>query len=196
MKRSSSIDLSDIKENELEKTSSFTDLMSRSQRKAHEKSKKNVVKNEIKEVKQESPNEFSISTDKAKLRIKVNDGSNTNDTNDKNATNNKQEKKEIKYEYLNEDLDEKKAKIGLSIIGGLLTIGSIGYYLYLILCTDILLRKKFFIIESVIIIFIIFSICVNSIGNKKISKVFLLFAYLFIILFIALNILIKLNYIK
>lgn len=200
MKKDSNIDLSDIKENELDKTSSFTDLMSRSQRKAHEKSKKNIEKNQIKEVKQESPNEFSISTDKAKLRIKVNDGSNVDekkDILDKKIVNNKLENEEIKKSYLDDDdFDEEKAKIGLSIFGGLLTLGSIGYYIYLILYTDILLRKKFFIVESVILIFIIFFICINSIGNKKISKLSLVFAYICILAFIALNILIKLNYVK
>lgn len=195
MKKDNYIDLSDIKEDELDKTSTFTDLMSRSQRRAHEKEKRkrrteledeNIVFNSI------CDNETIILEDN--IDSDINEINNTI-TDTIEIKENEIENGNIEKEDENEET-YKKNKIGFSILTGLFTLGSIGYYIYLTLYTNLLLRRKFFISESLILVCIILLFCINNISKKKIYKISSVFIYIFIVLFIILNILIKFKYIK
>lgn len=195
MKKDNYIDLSDIKEDELDKTSTFTDLMSRSQRRAHEKEKRkrrteledeNIVFNSI------CDNETIILEDN--IDSDINEINNTI-TDTIEIKENEIENGNIEKEDENEET-YKKNKIGFSILTGLFTLGSIGYYIYLTLYTNLLLRRKFFISESFISVCIILLFCINNISKKKIYKISSVFIYIFIVLFIILNILIKFKYIK
>lgn len=179
MKKDNLIDLSDIKENELDKTSSFTDLMSRSQRKAYEKDKKKQ---------EQDKNEIEIKDNKIDVEEYKEIFEDTEEI--------KEVKKNIPKEEVIEYEDNFKPKIINTIFTGLLSISCIGYYIYLILFTDILMRRKFFICESGIIAAIILLLCINSVGKKLLNKLTIIFIYIFILAFIAINILIKLDIVK
>lgn len=195
MKKDNYIDLSDIKEDELDKTSTFTDLMSRSQRRAHEKEKRKR-RTEL----EDENTILNSNDDNETITLEDNIYSDTNVINNTITDTIEFKKEEIDNSNIEkEDENEetyKKNKIGFSILTGLFTLGGIGYYIYLTLYTNLLLRRKFFISESLILVCIILLFCINSISKKKIYKISSVFIYIFIVLFIILNILIKFKYIK
>ena len=63
------IDLSDIKKDDLDKTSSFTDLMSRNERKKRMKEKNNDVEEMLKE-KKKNTKDLTLELEKAKKSYK------------------------------------------------------------------------------------------------------------------------------
>ena len=206
------IDLSDIKDDELDKTASFTDLMSRSERKKREKEKKKKNIDEINiedaEIEKKDNNEEDLNN---KLDIdNISELESTEEileetkqyedltkTIDKDLDiKDKVFKKEVTYDNYDELDDDKKYGSGLIIVMGLFLLISTGMFLYSILFTDNLDKNKFLIIDSIIISSMYFLFGLSIISGKRFSKFLSIFNYLIFIVFIIFNVLITLNYIK
>lgn len=201
------IDLSDIKDDELDKTASFTDLMSRSERRKREKEKKkkNIDEINIEDAKIEKKdnkekdlnNNFDInniseieSTEKILEETKQYEDLTKTIDKDLNIKDN-----DLSYDDDNLD-DDKKYGSGLIIVMGLFLLISTGIFLYSILFTNNLDKNKLIIIDSIIISSMYFIFSLSIIGGKKFSKCLSIFNYLIFIAYIAFNTLIALNYIK
>ena len=206
------IDLSDIKDDELEKTASFTDLMSRSERKKREKEKKkknideiNIENAEIEKKdnkKEDLNNKLDIdniseveSTEEILEETKQYEDLTKTIDKDIDAED-KVLKKEVTYDDYDEFDDNKKYGSGLIIVMGLFLLISTGIFLYSILFTDNLDKNKFLIIDSIIISSMYFLFGLSIISGKRFSKFLSIFNYLIFIVFIIFNVLITLNYIK
>ena len=206
------IDLSDIKDDELDKTASFTDLMSRSERKKREKEKKkknideiNIENAEIEKKdnkKEDLNNKLDIdniseveSTEEILEETKQYEDLTKTIDKDIDAED-KVLKKEVTYDDYDEFDDNKKYGSGLIIVMGLFLLISTGIFLYSILFTDNLDKNKFLIIDSIIISSMYFLFGLSIISGKRFSKFLSIFNYLIFIVFIIFNVLITLNYIK
>lgn len=206
------IDLSDIKDDELDKTASFTDLMSRSERKKREKEKKkknideiNIEDAEIekKDNKVEDLNNkldidnISEVESTEEILEETKQYEDLTKTIDKDLDiKDKVFKKEVTYDDYDELDDNKKYGSGLIIVMGLFLLISTGIFLYSILFTDNLDKNKFLIIDSIIISSMYFLFGLSIISGKRFSKFLSIFNYLIFIVFIIFNVLITLNYIK
>ena len=210
------IDLSDIKDDELDKTGSFTDLMSRSELKKHnrkkeeqtqelkeilnidndekldKKKKKKILKEEKKILKEEKKLEK-----KAIKEIKEEIENNTIEEDDDLKNLSKTQKlldltNEIKLSMLN-NVDEnikdekKKFKIGNLIFMDILIIISLAYYIYSILFTNVQKNQLYILIGGVIILLMIMLFCISAVTGKKVSTFFSVINYLVFISFILFN---------
>ena len=195
------IDLSDIKENDLDKTSSFTDLMSRSERKMRkrqlmEKTIDNDIDNnnndieDMIEEKKRSTKDLTLEFEKAKDEYK-----------------NKAEKKDIEEDFgktqileltrqMKFNLEETKKentsknKKGISLLNiiGTFNLLCIGFYIYLLVFTNYQDDELNYIITGGIIVLLVLLFGLSVVTNKKASKVFKFLNILAIISFIGFNI--------
>ncbi len=209
------IDLSDIKDDELDKTASFTDLMSRSERKKREKEKKKKIDESNNNI--EDENNFETNNDdNIDKKLEINNISEVEST-EKILEETKQYedltktidkdidikdnvfKKEIAYNHDDDDdeFDEEKSfGSGLIITMGLFLLISTGIFIYSIIFTNNLDKNKFLIIDSIILTSMYFLFGLSIITNKKFGKFLSIINYLAFISFIAFNVLLTLNYIK
>lgn len=178
------IDLSDIKEEELDKTSSFTDLMSRRERKNYLKEKENIdsiekiineKKNDVKEILKEEKEK----TKKVKNSEKAKD----NDTILELTRSMKFNFDEVKEENNN---TKKKVFSKLNIIGEI-NLLCIGYYIYLLTFTNYQDVKDNYILNGGLIVLLVLLFGMSVVTNKKIRKVFMFINLITIIAFIAFN---------
>lgn len=178
------IDLSDIKEVELDKTSSFTDLMSRRERKNYLKEKENIdsiekiineKKNDVKEILKEEKEK----TKKVKNSEKAKD----NDTILELTRSMKFNFDEVKEENNN---TKKKVFSKLNIIGEI-NLLCIGYYIYLLTFTNYQDVKDNYILNGGLIVLLVLLFGMSVVTNKKIRKVFMFINLITIIAFIAFN---------
>lgn len=178
------IDLSDIKEEELDKTSSFTDLMSRRERKNYLKEKENIdsiekiineKKNDVKEILKEEKEK----TKKVKNSEKAKD----NDTILELTRSMKFNFDEVKEENNN---TKKKVFSKLNIIGEI-NLLCIGYYIYLLTFTNYQDVKDNYILNGGLIVLLVLLFGMSVVTSKKIRKVFMFINLITIIAFIAFN---------
>ncbi len=193
------IDLSDIKDDELDKTASFTDLMSRSERKKREKAKKKddldkivvdennniAMKDEIENVSEVESIEEALSQTKKYEEL--------TQTLSKDI---KLEKKDEENNYEDFDLDDKKYGSGLLISNILLLIISLGLILYLVVFTSYLNRRRFLYIDLGLLSFMFFLFGISLMSGRKFSKFISIVNIISFIGFIVFNGLILLKYIK
>lgn len=198
-KKEKLIDLSDIKDNELDKTASFTDLMSRSERRKREKEKNDNNKNEniINDNVAEIP-ELNI-----QKSIENNENLNTNEIeNILNETNNYNDNSdtiddEIETKQDNElDFTNKKYGSGIIITMALFLIISISIFLYYILFTHYLDKNKYLYIDCLSLLSMFFLFGLSIIVSRKFSKFISILNYIIFIAYIGFNSLLFIQYIK
>lgn len=196
------IDLSDIKDNDLDKTASFTDLMSRSQRKLREKEKKQATLEKNNDLEKPTDDILNIINESSNKETNINNELSVETPSDIESLNKTTQLNNIEYntnvdDSIEEEFENKgKYGSGYIIIIGLFLILSIVYFLYSIYYTDILDRNKFLLIDSTILLSMTFLFGISLIGSKKVSKVFSILNYIVLVGFIAFNVLLTLNYIK
>lgn len=203
------IDLSDIKDEELDKTATFTDLMSRSERKRRKKEKEKTdevdtinsdIKENNKDLEINSISEIESNENLLEFTNKYEDLDNNIKTLDENDTKERKNifKREIEYNIEEDDILEtnKLFNTGLIITNGLFILISTGMFLYSIIFTDTLNKEKLLIIDSIILSSMYFIFGLSIITHKSFSKILSIFNYLIFIAFISYNVLITLNIIK
>lgn len=211
------IDLSDIKDNELDKTASFTDLMSRSQRRQREKEKKknleevfNESENDIDTVHNNSEQENQIeieevsnveSTEELLSQTKqYEDLTNTFNNNIEIKNKEKTFKKECNYDV--EEVIDDNLEITESfgyrfiIVSAIFLLISTGIFIYSILFTNSLNKNIFLYIDSACLLIMHFFFTISLICKSIVSKVISILIYLLFTGFIIFNVLITMNYIK
>ncbi len=198
------IDLSDIKEKSLEETTTFTDLMSRREKR---KRKKEIMLDDIEDmVKEKRRNTQDLTNDikeikKDKKMIKKEVTEKTKELNIKNLDNEKEEnltntqilelKKKMKFNFddVKEENSEKK-KNGVSLLNviGIINLICIGFYIYLLAFTSYQDNESNYMIAGGFIISLVFFFGLSLVCSKNLRKVFNVINILAIILFIAFNI--------
>ena len=188
------IDLSDIKENDLEKTTSFTDLMSRSERKNRTIEKnieKDIIKDDIEDMideKKKNTGDLTIELEQIKKRSKkyIDDYDE-----ELSKTQILELTRQMKYNFEETKKEnEIKKKNGLSILNiiGEVNLLCIGYYIYLLVFTNYQDKKLNYIATGSIIVLLVLLFGLSIVTRKKLSKFFNILNILAIISFIAFNI--------
>ena len=202
------IDLSDIKDDEMDKTASFTDLMSRSERKKRAKEKMNTDKDndiDTKEIVNNTIDNSELEIDSVSEIESTNEIlENTKQYEDLTKTIDKDIKikdnifkKEIEYNHDDElEEDYKLFNTGLIVTNGFFLLISTFIFIYSCIFTNNLNKEKLLIIDLIGISSMYFIFGLSIITNKSFSKFLSILNYLIFIAFTAFNILITLNYIK
>lgn len=214
------IDLSDIKENDLDNTASFTDLMSREEIKKRKKIEEEEKTQELKEIlmndedkkrlkKEKKRKEKMIAKEEKRLEKtaikelnnKSEDNTLLDDEDIKDIT--KTQKfldltNEIKVSMLN-NVDEnikpkeKKLSIGNIVISDIIIIISLAFYIYSILFTNYQNNELYLLIGGLIILAMIMFFCISTISGRILSKIFSVLIYLLFIGYILFNLILVLG---
>ena len=198
------IDLSDIKEKSLEETTTFTDLMSRREKR---KRKKEEVLDDFEDmVKEKRRNTMDLTKEVEKVKEIKNEK--TESKEDIVKEKKKQEKTSDIEEKLNntqileltrkmkfnfddvkdENTESKKNGVTLLNLIGIVNLICIGYYIYLLAFTSYQDNESNYMIAGGFIISLVFFFGLSLVCSKKLRKVFNIINILAIILFIAFNI--------
>lgn len=210
MEKKHYVDLSDIKKNDLDKTASFTDLMSRTEKKEHERQKEEKTR-ELKEVLMNSEEKREKRT-KEKKRKEI-DEENFNELEFEREVPSLENKttKDVEEEFnktqkileftsniqtsvlknldnnLETQHETKKRGIGNILITDLLIIISLVYYIYSIIFTDLQSNQLYLLIGGCFILSMITLFCLSLISNKILYKIFSILNYLVFISYILFN---------
>lgn len=184
------IDLSDIKENDLEKTSSFVDLMSRSERRKRqlEKEGNNIefANNDIEDMIEErkrSTKDLTIELEKIKRKESEEKLENTQIL---------ELTRQMKFNVKENIKEERKKGYNYITFIGTFILIALTYFIYSLLFTSYLDNKMFLLIDSgiILLMFLLFGITILTTkkNNKFLSVLNLLILFGYII-FNALNVL-------
>ena len=209
------IDLSDIKDDELDKTASFTDLMSREEKKRRKRIKEEEKTRELKEIlmndekkKQERLEKKILKQEKRlekaaikEINDKIKDNTLVDDEDLKDLTKTQRLldlTNEIKVSMLNnvdENIKTEKKKFGIGniVISDLLIIISLAFYIYSILFTNYQNNELYLLIGGLIILSMIMFFCISIISSKTISKVFSILIYLIFTGYVLFNLILVLG---
>lgn len=190
------IDLSDIKENDLDKTSSFTDLMTRKEKKSREKVKDSF--DDIEEMiseKKKSTKDLTVDLEEAKKEYKKEFIDDAYKPEDKEENIGKTQILELtrqmkfNFEEKKEENNKNKKK-GMSVLNiiGEINLLCIGYYIYLLVFTNYQEKQQNYLINGSIIVLLVLLFGLSVITGKKTSKVFNVLNILAIIGFITFNV--------
>lgn len=211
------IDLSDIKEKSLEETTTFTDLMSKREKR---KRKKEDMLDDIEDmIKEKRRNTEDLTKDIEKIKNKNINIENKKKRNvsimkkenlektkeitikDLNSDDEKENKlnntqileltKKMKFNFddvKDENIEKKKNGITLLNCIGIINLICIGYYIYLLAFTSYQDNENNYIIAGGFIISLVFLFGLSLVCSKKARKVFNILNILAIISFIAFNI--------
>lgn len=187
------IDLSDIKENDLEKTSSFTDLMSRSERRKRqlEKIENRVTDFDIEDMveeKKKSTKDLTIDLEKAKYEI--------SEKEELSNTQILELSRQMKFNFeetKKENTLNKKNSVTLLNLIGITNLLCIGYYIYLLTFTNYQDNESNYLITGGIIVLLVFLFGLSVVTNKRTSKFFKILNILAILCFITFNVYIFLH---
>ena len=177
------VDLSIIKENDLDKTATFTDLLSRKERKQHKREKNYDVINDNED------NSIEFKTEELSSQIAEN----------KTVEITEKERKKIITEAkleepVKEDVIEKPVKEHHNILNtifiSLIIMIFIGLFVYAIIYTDSLSKDLYLLIDGISLMILIFNYCLMTISKRKAAIFFTIINYLIIIGIITFNILI------
>lgn len=201
------LDLSLIKENDLDKTAAFTDLMSRSERKKYRMEKNNeeaTVEFKTDDLVMQVADEKKVEDLKLKKELT------------KDLKNEKKEKKkmkksieEIEEENLEKELSKtqklleltsnmnlydsnKNSSLISAIFLSIIILILLGSYVFSILSASII-NEVYLLINGVALLSIVLLYCVIMISTKRFSKIITVIDYIFIILFVIFNLLIYLG---
>lgn len=172
------IDLSDIKEKELDKTSSFTDLMTKNQRKRRADNIDDI---------EEMINEKRKSSNNLPKKEKIIDDVEEN----LGKTQILELTRQMKFNFVEkkeENLEKKKSGISVLNIIGEINLLCIGYYIYLLTFTNYQDEETKYLFTGGIIILLVLFFGLSIVTPKKISKFFNILNILTIISFIVFNI--------
>lgn len=200
------IDLSDIKENDLDKTSSFTDLMSRSERRKrkmeNESLKNEITKkidndiNDIEEMiteKKKSTKDLTLELEKAKKEYnKSIEEIETKDDKEDNLAKTQilELTRQMKFNFEETKKEnKKKKKKGISVLNviGEVNLLCIGYYIYLLTFTNYQDNQSNYLIAGGIIVLLVLLFGLSIVTSKKVSKLFNILNILALLSFIAFN---------
>lgn len=217
------IDLSDIKDDELDKTASFTDLMSREEKKKRKQIKEEEKTRELKEILMNDEDKKELKKEKKKqerlekkilkeekrlekeaakeINDKIKDNTLVDDEDLKDITKTQRFldlTKEIKVSMLNnvdENINTEKKKFGIGniVISDLLIIISLAFYIYSILFTNYQNNELYLLIGGLIILSMIMFFCISIISSKIISKVFSILIYLVFTSYVLFNLILVLG---
>ena len=192
------IDLSGIKEKSLEETTTFTDLMSRREKR---KRKKEMEIDDIEDMINEKRKNTEDLTKVVKETKKENNKTKELNIKDFKEKDNKEEKlsntqildltRKMKFNF--DDVKEentKKKKNGVSLLNciGIINLICIGYYIYLLAFTSYQDNENNYMIAGGIIISLVFFFGLSLVCNKKLRKIFNIINILTILSFISFNI--------
>lgn len=217
------IDLSDIKDDELDKTASFTDLMSREEKKRRKRIKEEEKTRELKEILMNDEDKKELKKEKKKkerlekkiqkeekrlekeaakeINDKIKDNTLVDDEDLKDITKTQRFldlTNEIKVSMLNnvdENINTEKKKFGIGniVISDLLIIISLAFYIYSILFTNYQNNELYLLIGGLIILSMIMFFCISIISSKIISKVFSILIYLVFTSYVLFNLILVLG---
>ena len=174
------IDLSDIKENDLDKTSSFTDLMSRSERRKRE------IKNEEKFLDSNNNDIEDMVQEKKKSTKDL-----TIELEELGKTQILELTRQMKFNFeetKKENNEKKKNGVSFLNIIGIVNLLCIGYYIYLLTLTNYQDKQINYLITGGIIVLLVLLFGLSVITPKKVSKFFNILNILAILSFISFNI--------
>ena len=189
------LDLSDITNDELDKTCSFVDLMSRKEKKNHRIEKEEDIDDfeEMVEEKKRSTKDLTRDLEKVKEQVKE----------EIKITKKKDKEEEIgktqildltrqmkfNFEEQREENNSKKKKgvSPLNVIGEI-NLLCIGYYIYLLAFTNYQDNKSNYMCTGSIIVLLVLLFGFSVITPKKVSKVFKILNIIALFAFIAFNV--------
>ena len=196
------IDLSGIKEKSLEETTTFTDLMSRREKRKRRKEEmlddiEDIVKEKRRNTEDLTKDIKKIKEEKEKIEVKStntkkNIKEKEEDTEEKlNNTQILELTKKMKFNF--DDVKEEnteRRKNGVSLLNciGIVNLLCIGYYIYLLAFTSYQDNEANYMIAGGIIISLVFFFGLSLICSKKLRKAFNIINILAILSFIAFNI--------
>ena len=185
------------KENYLDKTTSFTDLMSRSERKRRNQEKNEIIieknDNDIEDMikeKKKSTKDLTLELEKAKRNYQ-NQTKEINDDQELGKTQILELTRQMKFNFEETKKENiKKKKNGLSILNiiGEINLFCIGYYIYILVFTNYQDSQFNYMFTGGLIILLVLLFGLSVITNKKASKFFNILNILAIITFIVFNI--------
>lgn len=179
------IDLSDIKENDIDKTSSFTDLMTRREKKLREKD--DDFEDMIRE-KKKSTADLTKELEKAKEQYnKI-----TDEEKEENLgkTQILELTRQMKFNFEESKKENvKKKKHGISVLNiiGEVNLLCIGYYIYLLVFTNFQDEEHNYMITGGLIVLLVLLFGLSVVTPKKASKFFNILNILAIFAFILFN---------
>ena len=192
------IDLSDIKKNDLDETSSFTDLMTKKERMNRKKdiSDSNDIDDMINE-KRKNTSELTKTLEKAKEeynkeiileKIKENKKENIDDALGKTQILELTRAMKFNFEEIKEENKSKK-KHGISPLNivGELNLFCMGYYIYLLAFTNYQDIEIRYMLNGGIIVLMVLLFGLSVVTPKKISKFFYILNILIIVSFVIYN---------
>ena len=190
------IDLSDIKTRDLDETSSFTDLMSRTQR-LHKKNSNDIddMINEKRKNTKDLAKELKIAQQEYKEEIKKEDKKRSKQIEEEKEENlGKTQIMELtrvmKFNFEeNKEKNKKKKKHGISPLNivGELNLFCMGYYIYLLAFTNYQDIESRYMLNGGIIVLMVLLFGLSVVTSKKLSKFFHIINILVIITFLIFN---------
>lgn len=194
------IDLSDIKENDLDKTSSFTDLMSKRERKNREKQRNieiesNEVKNDFDDIeemvteKKRSTKDLTLDVEKAKKEL---ENLYQDDEKEENLAKTQllDLTRQMKFNLEeNKKINKEKKKKGISKLNiiGEVNLLCIGYYIYLLVFTSFQDNRNNYLINGGIIVSLVLLFGLSIVTRKIASNFFNILNIIMLIVFIGFN---------
>lgn len=181
------IDLTDIKELDNDKTSSFTDIMSRTERKKRQQEKTKEDREFMLDDEKSKTEELSVELEKAKKEYKKNIDDNEEEL---SKTQLLELTKQMKFNFEETKKENAiKKKNGISVLNviGEVNLLCIGYYIYLLVFTNYQDNKTSYMITGGIIVGLVLLFGLSVVTSKKLSKFFNILNILTILAFIAFN---------
>lgn len=184
------IDLSDIKTNDLEETSSFTDLMTRAER-LHRNDNSTDIDDMINE-RRKSTGELTKELEEARRQYNKEIGKITDEDIEENLgkTQLMDLTRQMKFNFEEtKEENKKKKKHGISPLNvvGELNLLCMGYYIYLLAFTNYQDVEERYMLNGGIIILMVLLFGLSVVTGKKLSKFFYILNILIIITFIGYN---------
>lgn len=192
MKNKKKIDLSDIKELDLDKTSTFTDLLSKKERIKRNKLDKDEI-NDIEDMIKERKRSTKDLTEQVETARKLRKKETFKDE-DLDKTKVLEITRAMKFNF-NETKKEEQKKTGASFLNviGEVNLLCIGYYIYVLIFTNLQDKRTDYLLNGSIIVLLVLLFGLSIVTTKKTSKFFRALNVIFILLFITFNILTILN---
>ena len=184
------IDLSDIKENDLDKTSSFTDLMTRSERRNRRLEKEKTIDDIEDMIDEKKRNTKDLTIELEKAKEEYNNGTNEQDE-ELSKTQILELTRQMKFNFeetKKENNINKKRGISVLNVIGEVNLLCIGYYIYLLVFTNYQDNRSNYMITGGIIVLLVLLFGLSVVTRKKLSKFFNILNILGIIGFIAFNV--------
>lgn len=196
------IDLSDIKQNDLDETSSFTDLMTKKERQHR---KNNIIhSNDIDDmINEKRRNTEELTKELEKAKEEYNKGIETKPEKKKTKKEIEEEQEEnlgktqimeltrqMKFNFEEKKEENKKVKkYGISPLNivGELNLLCIGYYIYLLAFTNYQDIESRYIFNGGIIVLMVLLFGLSVVTNRKLSKIFHIINIAVILVFIIYN---------